>query len=373
MSRIKGWCPGAYTPMRSGDGLILRVRPMMGRISRDQALGLCAAARGLANGVIDLTNRANLQLRGVRDEAYQPLLDQLLDLGLLDPDPDTEQRRNVMITPFSDPGDLSSRIAEELVHRLSSLPLLPAKFGFAVDCGDAPVLTGDPADIRFERASDGGLLIRADGADWGRAVAPDDAVDAAIMLAYWFAQNRTPDIRRMRALADRLPDVWQQEMPALPVPPATPGPRPEGFLLGVAFGSMSEAALRGLLDQTGAEQIVLTPWRMMLLPGVTEARRPGFVTQPGGRLLSTHACPGAPGCASATVQTRALALALAEKAKGSLHVSGCAKGCALPRAADVTLVGRDGAFDLVRGGASWDEPARRGLRPDDLMTGRETL
>ena len=235
------------------------------------------------------------------------------------------------------------------------------------------MLARDPADIRFERASDGALLIRADGADWGRFVAPDDAVDAAIMLAYWFAQNRTAEARRMRALADRLPDVWQQEMSAPPAPPAAPGPRADGFLLGVAFGSMTEAALRGLLDQTGAQEIVLTPWRMMLLPGVTEARRPGFVTAPGGRLLATHACPGAPGCASATVQTRALAMALAARTNGSLHVSGCAKGCALPRTADVTLVGRDGAFDLVRAGASWDEPARRGLSPDDLMTGRETL
>lgn len=373
MSEIKGWCPGAWTPMRSGDGLILRVRPPMGRISRDQALGLCSAARGLANGIIDLTNRANLQLRGVRDEGYQPLLDQLLDLRLIDPDPATEKRRNIMMTPFCERGDLSWQLAEELVARLDALPPLPAKFGFAIDCGDAPVLTGDPADIRFERASDGGLLIRADGADWGRLVAPEEAVDAAMMLAYWFAQHQTPEARRMRALADRLPDVWQQEMPALVARRPEPGRRAEGFLLGVAFGSMTETALRGLLDQTGAQEVILTPWRMILLPGVTEARRPGFVTEPGSRLLAAHACAGAPACASATVETRALALKLAAQTEGSLHVSGCAKGCAFPRKADVTLVGREGAFDLVRHGASWDEPARRGLAHDELMNGRETL
>ncbi|MFD2856862.1 cobalamin biosynthesis protein CobG [Seohaeicola zhoushanensis] len=258
MSEIKGWCPGAWTPMRSGDGLILRVRPPMGHITRDQALGLCSAARGLANGIIDLTNRANLQLRGVRGEGYQPLLDQLLDLRLIDPDPATEKRRNIMMTPFCERGDLSWQLAEELVARLDALPPLPAKFGFAIDCGDAPVLTGDPADIRFERASDGGLLIRADGADWGRLVAPEEAVDAAIMLAYWFAQHQTPEARRMRALADRLPDVWQQEMPALVARRPEPGRRAEGFLLGVAFGSMTETALRGLLDQTGAQEVILT-------------------------------------------------------------------------------------------------------------------
>ncbi|MCB1340962.1 MAG: precorrin-3B synthase [Pseudooceanicola sp.] len=369
MSAVKGWCPGAWTPMRSGDGLILRVRPPLGRITRDQALGLCAAARGLANGVIDLTNRANLQLRGVTDEGYQPLLEQLLDLGLLDADPATEARRNITVTPFARDGDLSLRLAQELTARLAELPALPAKFGFVVDCGDAPVLAGDPGDIRLERDSGGGVLVRADGADWGRAVTPDQAVDGAIDLARWFAERQSAEARRMRALADRLPEMWQQEMPAPPVVPPAPGVRAEGFLLGVAFGSMSGAALRGLLDQTGAEEVVITPWRMILLPGVRDARRPGFVSQPGSPLMAAHACPGAPACAAASVETRPLALALAGRVGGSLHVSGCAKGCALPRAADVTLVGRDGAFDLVRGGASWDVPARRGLAPDALLNG----
>jgi precorrin-3B synthase len=35
-------------------------------------------------------------------------------------------------------------------------------------------------------------------------------------------------------------------------------------------------------------------------------------------------------------------------------------------AADVTLTGRDGAFDLVRGGAAWDAATVPGLAPDRL-------
>ncbi|MCT4373616.1 hypothetical protein CLG85_026310, partial [Yangia mangrovi] len=64
--------------------------------------------------------------------------------------------------------------------------------------------------------------------------------------------------------------------------------------------------------------------------------------------------------------TRALAARLAPKVRGTLHVSGCAKGCALPRAAKVTLVGRQGSFDLVEDGAPWDTPARTGLSPAQL-------
>lgn len=373
MSAVKGWCPGAYTPMRSGDGLILRVRPPMGRITRDQALGLCAGARLLGKGTIDLTNRANLQLRGVSDGNYPALLEQLQDLRLIDPDPETEARRNILVTPFREHADTSFRIAAELTVRLNELPDLPAKFGFAVDCGLAPVLADDPADIRIERSGDGGVVVRADGTDWGRSVKPDDAVTAAIAIAHWFAANRPPEVRRMRALAHAVPEAWQQEMPAPAARRAEPGRRPQGFLVGVAFGSVNATALTGLLDQTGAEEIVITPWRMLLLPGVTEARRPGFVIEPGSPLLAAHACPGAPACEAATVETRALALKLAPNVAGQLHVSGCAKGCAYPRAADVTLVGRAGAFDLVRGGASWEEPARRGLTPDDLLNESEPL
>ena len=39
MSRpeAKGWCPGAYRPMMSGDGLVVRVRPTLARLTRDLA------------------------------------------------------------------------------------------------------------------------------------------------------------------------------------------------------------------------------------------------------------------------------------------------------------------------------------------------
>jgi precorrin-3B synthase len=61
-------------------------------------------------------------------------------------------------------------------------------------------------------------------------------------------------------------------------------------------------------------------------------------TGPAGR-------PTAPACESAKLSTRELALAIAEAARrfldGSLtiHISGCAKGCAHPGAAALTFIG----------------------------------
>lgn len=79
MSRpeAKGWCPGAYRPMMSGDGLVVRVRPVLAGLSRTQILGLCDLATQYGSGLIDLTSRANLQIRGVGEDNHEPLLQSL--------------------------------------------------------------------------------------------------------------------------------------------------------------------------------------------------------------------------------------------------------------------------------------------------------
>ena len=64
---VKGWCPGALRPMQSGDGLIVRVRPQSATFSPDELGVLADAARHFGNGHIDLTRRANLQIRGVSE------------------------------------------------------------------------------------------------------------------------------------------------------------------------------------------------------------------------------------------------------------------------------------------------------------------
>lgn len=60
---IKGWCPGALRPMLSGDGLVVRVRPHGGRLAATQAAGIAELAARHGNGLIDVTSRANLQVR----------------------------------------------------------------------------------------------------------------------------------------------------------------------------------------------------------------------------------------------------------------------------------------------------------------------
>ena len=370
---VKGWCPGAYRPMMSGDGLIVRVRPVLGRLTREQVLGLCDLAVRYANGSIDLTNRANLQLRGVSEDDHQPLLDDLFALGLLDEDPESESRRNIVTTPFWQAGDTVDRIGRHLIEDLSRFPQLPAKFGFAVDCGPVPVLSETPADIRIETGIDTeNVIVRADGAGNGIAVSPDAAVNTVFDMVKWFAANRG-DVRRMRPLINLLPQNWRTHPRKSPASVPQPGSVAGGCFLGAAFGAVDARILHKLLAQTDVSEIRVTPWRMIFLPGIGDiADACGLIAGPSP-LLGVNACPGLPYCTSSTVETRRVARALAELGTDDLHVSGCAKGCAYPRKAGATLVGRDGKFDLVQNGCSWDEPRRRGLDPEKLISGAERV
>ena len=116
---IKGWCPGALRPMQSGDGLVVRIRPRVGRLDAIQAVGIAELAARYGNGLIDLTSRGNLQIRGVSDAGYPALIDGLAELGLLDADSETEAQRNILVTPFWTAGDDTRPLAAELERFLA--------------------------------------------------------------------------------------------------------------------------------------------------------------------------------------------------------------------------------------------------------------
>ena len=73
-AHIQGWCPGALRPMPSGDGLVVRIRPPLGRLTQAQGQGIAELAARYAQPLLDLTSRANLQLRGIAEAHYPALL-----------------------------------------------------------------------------------------------------------------------------------------------------------------------------------------------------------------------------------------------------------------------------------------------------------
>ncbi len=373
---IKGWCPGALRPMMSGDGLVARVRPRGGRLTQDQARGIADLSARFGNGLIDLSARANVQLRGVRSESHGALIEGLKTLGLIDASTEAEARRNIVVTPFWAGGDGTAALVSSLAAALAApdAPQTPGKFGYAVDCGPEPVLRGTSADIRIERDAAGGLIVRADRSGYGAPVTTETAAATALALARWFLDTGgAPDGRGRMAThlagGASLPTGYStaraqhRDMPA----PA-PGPCRLGFLVGLEFGQMQAETL-SILAESG--HLRITPWRMILiedragLPAI-----PGLITEPSDPRLRIVACTGAPGCPQGLASTRPLARMLAPLlAPGAiLHISGCAKGCAHPGPAPLSLVGRPGGtFDLVRDGTAADPPHRRDLGAEVLI------
>ena len=120
--------------------------------------------------------------------------------------------------------------------------------------------------------------------------------------------------------------------------------------------------------------IRLTPWRGLACLGLDrpfaqswldQAEALGLIVADADPRLSVQACAGKPAClraqADAMADAAMLAAALApELQKGlTLHVSGCVKACAHPAAADLTLVGDGGVYDVVIGGTTRDQPIAR--------------
>lgn len=345
---VKGWCPDAWRPMMSGDGLLVRIKPKLGRLSREQMLGLCDAGRAHGNGLIDVTRRANLQIRGVAERDWPALLGQLVALGLVDTDAAMETRRNVLVTPDWQAGDDSHRIASALLGRLGEFPDLPGKVGFVVDAGPARLLADEPGDFRIERSADGGLMLRAEGRPDGCPLPPGREVDALIAFARWFVDSGGAEAGRMARHQAALPSGLAGAVrPAPSVGAIAPGPHTFGAAYGVPFGRVHAQVLAGVIEASGTTAMRVTPWRVILFEGIGFAGHEGLIGDSADPLLRADACPGAPDCPQATVKTRELAALLAPCVAGHLHVSGCDKNCARSRVADVEVTGRDGLYHLA--------------------------
>ena len=406
----KGWCPGALRPMLSGDGWLVRLRISGGVVSATAAGAIADCAKTYGNGLLDLSARANLQLRGVQEASLPALVEALQAHGLIDESAEAEAVRNVLASPLAGLSPDAAfdirphvRALEQRLASDAALHGLPSKFGFIVDDGGGLSLSGVGADIRFLALHGQRFLFSLAGCDEAAVIDAADLPEVAAQIAVAFldqARQCQTSPRRMGALVASRGAVglWRAAglvpthlTPRAATPPEPLGHHPldaSGFLgLGLAFGRLSAGDLIWLADMAqahGAGKLRLTPWRAILLPGVDAiaAQRilsqasDHFITDPNDARLAVIACPGAPACASAQASTQDDALSLAPLARAlspagvTLHVSGCAKGCARPSSTAVTLVARAGLYDLITQGRASDIPSQHGL---DLTACRAAL
>ncbi|WP_249977942.1 cobalamin biosynthesis protein CobG [Vreelandella olivaria] len=372
---IKGWCPGAWRPMATGDGLLVRVRPPLGELSRAQVLAMCDAADTYGNGLIELTSRANIQLRGSSESSWPDLMAFLVESALVDANPEAERQPQCMYVPDWQVGDQTHTLARLVQARGKEIASMPAKVGIAIDTGDAPVLGDAAADFRIERSREGDLLVRTEGYDAGTPVSsPEAAVEQLIRLTHWFVASGGREAGRMRRHREPLPE-WA---PAIKSPaPAGPrlalGKHESGMVYGLPFGRAPAAAWRAAVASNAVTHMRVTPWRRLLVKGADSPSVNGLISDDQDKRLLMDVCPGAPYCAQASVATQPLAERMSGLIENTVHISGCAKGCARQSPSAVCLVGHSGTFNLIVNGCVSSTPVQTGLSEAKVLAYLESL
>ncbi|MDX3109313.1 precorrin-3B synthase, partial [Nonomuraea angiospora] len=193
-------CPGALQVHEAADGPLARVRLPGGAISPARLRELAACAAGLGSDVIELTSRANVQVRGLRSPAA--FAERIAAAGLL-PSEAHERVRNIVASPLggrTGPGLLDPQpLVETLDRALCARPRLaglPGRFLLAVDEGSGDMLALG-ADVTF---FDGRLLLA--GVDAGLAVGADAAAGLMIAAAEAFLDERAEGDRGAWRIAE---------------------------------------------------------------------------------------------------------------------------------------------------------------------------
>ncbi|MET3579461.1 precorrin-3B synthase [Mesorhizobium robiniae] len=446
----RGACPALSAPMQTGDGLLVRLNPVAGGLLPKFLIGLGESALRHGNGIMEVTARGSLQIRGLTPASARLLAMEVDALGIAvrtGVPVETGPLAGLDPEEVADPRPLAERIRKAIEDAGLTQRLGP-KVSVIVDGGGQLAMDAVTADVRL-------AAVRMDAAiQWKMSVAGDGqhakslviveedaARDIAVAMLRMVAEKgreahaRDLTERQLRSLAS-----WHSFAPPSVLPDISPSRgeigssadgRPSAALvfgatsaiseggyqgaisplegemsgrteggaversrppigvfdlsngralgIGLPFGSMPAGKLIDLAQSAltlGTTEIRLAPGRTLLFLGQPAAANQslqqaaatlGFVTNPTDPRTRIAACPGAPACASGRIATRDIAETIAAEdgdildSSFKLHISGCAKGCAHPGPAALTLVGGENGAGLVVDGTAKALPA--GYRP----------
>nr|WP_275590742.1 precorrin-3B synthase [Pseudomonas sp. DP-17] len=417
-------CPGLLRIVASRDGGICRIKLPRGQLDAKAARAIALAAERHADGVLEATNRANLQIRGVHAGAENALSLELLAAGLGPRELAADDVRNLLVSPALGLGmggafD-ASPLATQLLDLLERTPRfhgLSPKFGIQLDGGEALAMLEHPNDVWLSALSDDPAPLIAFGlAGYPPQRETDRPALAAVTagqvsllvetLLHLFLDLAGDGPTRMRQLREMLGDEvllerLQQRLPfqlqlgpvvdnwRRPAPQAFghlgihPQRQPERAMVGAGFvlGRLDSTTLFGLADlaeRFSGGQLRLTPWQSLILPNLAQTDAAvvlgalanlGLVIDAAQPLSRLIACSGSNGCARGLADTKADALRLAERLRhappAGVHLCGCPRSCAAAHVAPYTLLAvADGRYDLFRravGVAGFGQPLARNL------------
>jgi ferredoxin-nitrite reductase len=154
-------CPGLFYETPAQSAVLTRIRVTGGLLSRSQAQAIAAFAQAFGNGQVEVTNRANLQVRSLVHSTHinrlhlpPAVFQQFQALGLAAPHASVDHLRNVMLSPTTglDQGAIADprSLLQALDHWLSHHPELAAlspKFSIGIDAGEMVSIRDRKNDI----------------------------------------------------------------------------------------------------------------------------------------------------------------------------------------------------------------------------------
>lgn len=371
----------------------MRVRVPGGLIEADQLGAIAELAAEFADGTIEITSRANLQLRAIQERDLEKMIGGIVSAGLL-PSPRHDRVRNIVTSPVAglDAGEnIDTRpLVRELDRRLSAdsvLAELHPKFSFGL-YGGRRRFSHDVDDLSLD-ALDGDanplLGFSIGGAASGFTVTVDNAVDClleAARVCIALAREAGVPVRGKGVIA--IPGAMGHLIDALShylvrCAASLPSSSLAEALLGVyrtiqadrvsviplaPLGRLSAEQARCLADIAKEREgdLRLAPWRGVVLGSVPSAAADDIV----GRLESVGlscdgrnglrgiaACAGITGCDASLADVRSDAALLAERLSDkdaprgwTVNLSGCDKQCARRHGATAELIADASGYTL---------------------------
>ncbi len=366
---------GLFYVAPAQDSFMLRCRIAGGAVRSDQFRGLAEISRDWGNGFLDLTTRANVQIREILPPNAPLVLMKLADLGLTSQGSGADNIRNITATPTSgfDPHELIdvmpyARALHHYILKNRDLYGLPRKFNVSYDSGGLVSVCADTNDIGFyavkvaenDEGIEPGVYFRMQlcgitghkqfATDCGLLLKPEETLPVAAALIRVFIENGDRTNRkkaRLKYLVDdwgipktlnetqvklAFPLRWFPLEKCQPTPeksqhghfgihPQTDGKFYVGVVVPVGRLTLEQAeALAVIADRFGRGELRLTVWQNLIIPGVS-AEDLAAVKDAIADCGLSHtasavsgglvACTGNRGCKYAAADTKGHARALA--------------------------------------------------------------
>lgn len=414
-------CPGLFYGTPAQDGFLIRIRTPGGWLSAAQGKAIANLLEKWQRP-IQVTNRANLQIRGVQTSPSLADFQTLQKLGLAAANPSIDHLRNIMCSPTAgidpqeliDPRPLVQELDDFIQHHPTIAALSP-KFSIGIDSGgtvgigrrsprpwehryneiqlSAIALENQPdlpPGVYYRLSLGGDRQLGDSNCDTNIVVRPENCVSliAALSEVYLDYIQKNPESQAKNGRQKRLKNLlkdWglaayiqqvvrrlepnkihfcsaQNSLPSQPAAHLGIHEQKQAGLvyigLGLRLGQLTAAQLWELVklsEKFGSGQLRLTPWQTILLPDIPKAKLPELLPKLTQLELSPTrkwqdgivACAGKPGCAAAHTETQVHGLILGDYLRDNLpldnlvniHITGCAKSCAQPSPAEITLLG----------------------------------